>query len=70
MQVTETLNSGLKREIKVTVPASDLEAWAAEVAVRPFEEVGLILFGERRVTPCPFCCADGVAPTRYPVFRS
>jgi trigger factor len=26
MQVTETLNSGLKREIKVTVPASDLEA--------------------------------------------
>lgn len=25
MQVTETLNSGLKREIKVTVPASDLE---------------------------------------------
>jgi trigger factor len=26
MQVTETLNSGLKREIKVTVPARDLEA--------------------------------------------
>ncbi|QPC87576.1 trigger factor [Mesorhizobium sp. NBSH29] len=26
MQVTETLNSGLKREIKVIVPASDLEA--------------------------------------------
>lgn len=26
MQVTETLNSGLKREIKVTVPAGDLEA--------------------------------------------
>jgi trigger factor len=26
MQVTETLNSGLKREIKVTVPAHDLEA--------------------------------------------
>ncbi len=26
MQVTETLNSGLKREIKVTVPASDMEA--------------------------------------------
>ena len=25
MQVTETLNSGLKREIKVTVPASDLQ---------------------------------------------
>ena len=25
MQVTETLNSGLKREIKVTVPASDME---------------------------------------------
>ncbi len=26
MQVTETLNSGLKREIKVTVPAGDLES--------------------------------------------
>jgi len=26
MQVTETVNSGLKRQIKVTVPASDLEA--------------------------------------------
>jgi trigger factor len=26
MQVTETLNSGLKREIKITVPASDMEA--------------------------------------------
>ncbi|WP_265519058.1 trigger factor [Nitratireductor luteus] len=26
MQVTETLNSGLKREIKVTVPAKDLES--------------------------------------------
>ncbi|EKF16963.1 trigger factor [Nitratireductor pacificus] len=26
MQVTETLNSGLKRELKVTVPAKDLEA--------------------------------------------
>jgi trigger factor len=26
MQVTETLNSGLKREIKVTVPAKDMEA--------------------------------------------
>ncbi|KFB09897.1 trigger factor [Nitratireductor basaltis] len=26
MQVTETLNSGLKREIKVTVPAQDLES--------------------------------------------
>lgn len=26
MHVTETLNSGLKREIKVTVPASDMEA--------------------------------------------
>src|SRR5438477_533337 len=26
MQVTETLNSGLKREIKITVPAGDMEA--------------------------------------------
>ena len=26
MQVTETLNTGLKREIKMTVPASDMEA--------------------------------------------
>jgi trigger factor len=26
MQVTETLNSGLKREIKITVPASDMES--------------------------------------------
>src|SRR5690606_14814594 len=26
MQVTETLNSGLKREIKVVVPAGDMEA--------------------------------------------
>ena len=26
MQVTETLNSGLKREIKVSVPAGDMEA--------------------------------------------
>jgi trigger factor len=26
MQVTETLNAGLKREIKVVVPATDLEA--------------------------------------------
>ena len=26
MQVTETLNSGLKREIKVTLPAGDMEA--------------------------------------------
>ncbi|MAW87445.1 MAG: trigger factor [Phyllobacteriaceae bacterium] len=30
MQVTETLNEGLKREIKVVVPASDMEARLAE----------------------------------------
>ena len=30
MQVTETLNSGLKREIKVTVPAGDMEAKLVE----------------------------------------
>lgn len=30
MQVTETLNSGLKREIKVVVPAKDLEAKLSE----------------------------------------
>ncbi|MDI6025865.1 trigger factor [Corticibacterium sp. UT-5YL-CI-8] len=30
MQVTETLNSGLKREIKVTVPAGDMEARLAK----------------------------------------
>lgn len=30
MQVSETLNSGLKREIKVTVPAEDLEARLVE----------------------------------------
>ena len=30
MQVTETLNSGLKRQIKVTVPAKDMEARLAE----------------------------------------
>ncbi len=30
MQVTETLNEGLKREIKVVVPAKDLEAKLAE----------------------------------------
>ncbi len=30
MQVTETLNSGLKREIKVTVPAGDMEARLVE----------------------------------------
>ena len=27
MQVTETLNEGLKREIKVVVPAADMESW-------------------------------------------
>jgi len=30
MQVTETLNEGLKREIKVVVPAGDLEAKLSE----------------------------------------
>lgn len=30
MQVTETLNSGLKREIKITVPAKDMEAKLAK----------------------------------------
>ena len=30
MQVTETLNSGLKREIKITVPAGDMEARLAK----------------------------------------
>ena len=30
MQVTETLNSGLKRQIKVIVPAADMEAKLAE----------------------------------------
>ena len=30
MQVTETLNSGLKRQIKVTVPAKDMEARLVE----------------------------------------
>src|SRR5690606_4583751 len=30
MQVTETLNAGLKRQIKVTVPAKDLEAKLVE----------------------------------------
>ncbi|MCR4267540.1 trigger factor [Nitratireductor sp. ZSWI3] len=30
MQVTETLNSGLKRELKVTVPAKDMEARLAQ----------------------------------------
>ena len=30
MQVTETLAQGLKRELKVTVPAADLEAAVEE----------------------------------------
>ncbi|MCB1424467.1 MAG: trigger factor, partial [Notoacmeibacter sp.] len=30
MQVTETLNEGLKREIRIVVPATDMEARLAE----------------------------------------
>jgi trigger factor len=39
MQVTETLNSGLKREIKVTVPAQDMEARLMERLVDAKDKV-------------------------------
>lgn len=41
MQVTETLNSGLKREIKVTVPAKDMEAKLAERLANAKDKVRL-----------------------------
>jgi len=36
-----------------------LQDWVAEVKKKPFETVALILFGERRVSPCPYCRSDG-----------
>lgn len=41
MQVTETLNSGLKREIKVTVPAKDMESKLAKRLAEAKDKVRL-----------------------------
>jgi hypothetical protein len=36
-----------------------LQDWIAEVRNKPFETVALILFGQRRVSPCPYCLSEG-----------
>jgi hypothetical protein len=49
------------RTLKVGNPisAAILEEWVEEVKRRPFETLALVLFGERRITPCPFCMREG-----------
>jgi hypothetical protein len=59
-----SVNGKTGRQVKTLkqgtpVPADRLEAWARDVAARPFETIGSVLFGERRVTPCPYCGGDG-----------
>ena len=35
------------------------EGWVSDVHAKPFEQLGLPVFGERRVTPCPYCGKAG-----------
>ena len=41
------------------ISATVLLDWVEEVRKRPFESLGLVLFGDRRVIPCPFCRGEG-----------
>jgi hypothetical protein len=41
------------------IPPVAVSAWAEDVARRPFLAIGLILFGEPKLNPCPYCGADG-----------
>jgi hypothetical protein len=43
--------------LKVALPVDSaaLQAWANDVARKPFEALGMILFGQKRITPCPYC---------------
>src|SRR5262249_10770925 len=52
---------GVVKTIKEGSPidASTLLGGLEEVRKRPFETLGEILFGEKRVAPCPYCAADG-----------
>lgn len=40
------------------VPADVFLEWANEVQKKPFETLGMILFGERRTKPCPYCDSE------------
>ena len=42
----------------VPIDAGALLSWAEDVRKSPFSMIGLALFGDRRVSPCPFCNAS------------
>jgi hypothetical protein len=54
---TNSKTGGAVKTLKEGTPisATMLQEWVEEVRRRPFETLGLILFGERRITPCPYC---------------
>jgi hypothetical protein len=54
---TNSKTGGVVRTLKAGTPisASALEEWVQEVATKPFETIGLILFGATRISPCPYC---------------
>jgi len=59
-----SINSKTGRPVRVLKLGTQIEAvvlqdWAEEVAAGPFEMIGEILFGEKRITPCPYCHKEG-----------
>jgi hypothetical protein len=53
--------NGVVATLKPGVPITGemLETWAKDVRAKPFETIGLPLFGARRIAPCPYCGAAG-----------
>jgi hypothetical protein len=59
-----SINSKTGAQVRVLkegtrIAAEAVENWAAEVRKTPFEALGLVLFGQKRTAPCPYCQAEG-----------
>jgi hypothetical protein len=57
---TGSINSKTGREVKVLeegrpIEASLVEGWVEQVQAAPFKSIGSVLFGNQRVSPCPYC---------------
>jgi hypothetical protein len=61
---TGSVNSRTGRVVRVlkpaaAVPPSLLTEWAEDLHRKPFRTLARVFFGEQRVTPCPYCRAEG-----------
>src|SRR5262249_31760351 len=55
-----SINSKTGRQVRLLkagtpIHAEMIEEWAQEISRKPFEALGMILFGQKRVAPCPYC---------------